>query len=100
LKSWTLTGDIKMPPAVYREMGFPSRPQGTLYQMCNPKQPGIVWEEGVNVDEWESFRSIYSTEMAEVLLERKIVSRWSNLIKANTKKYLKLDFREFRIIGI
>jgi hypothetical protein len=92
-----------MPTTVYREMGFPSRPQGTLYQMCYPKRPGILWEDGVDVDEWEAFRCMYSTEVAEVLLERKIVSRWSTLIKASKEKCLKnllLDFRGFRIIEI
>ena len=101
LKSWTLTGDINMPPAVYKEMGFPSRPQRIGYTISNGRE--IRREEGPDVDEWETFRWMYTAEVAEVLLERKIISRWSNLIKANTEKCLKnlkLDFREFKIIEI
>jgi hypothetical protein len=101
LKSWTLTGHIKMPPAVYKEMGFPSR--SPRIRVTIPRGREIRREERLDADEWESFRWMYTAEVAEVLLERKIISRWSNLIMANTEKCLKnlkLDFREFRILKI
>jgi hypothetical protein len=101
LKSWTLSGDIKMPAAVYKEMGFPSRPPHIGRTI--PSGRGIRREERFHADEWESFRWMYTAEVAGVLLERKIISRWSNLIMANADKCLKnlkLDFREFRILEI